>query len=1512
MSNPLVAQKQDSTNWHTGINLIDDAAGVYDGVESGSWVEGGLAALGTGLDLLTMAMNPVGTLISYGLNWLIEHVKPLQDALNQLAGDADQIAAYSQTWGNVGKAVDQAGKDLTAAVANDTAGWTGPAADAYRSHIKDKVDALSTAATCANTIGTVVNIVGVITGAVRGIVRDMVTQAVGDFIQDALEEVFSLGLGTPVVVAQVIEQVAAWTEKIGAVIKKLINSVKALRPMMSKLEEIWGGIQKAMKALHGKGGEEPHTSPSSAGEPHTSTSGAGDTPSTTPHEPSTTPSGAHDPAMSPGGHDPSTTTTSGTHGDGTTPGGHDPASSPHSDNPSVKDANKEPAANSKPTEGTPAAGDPVDVSTGVMFTTQTDVDLPGALPLVISRTHRSSYRVGRWFGPSWASTVDQRVEVESDSVHFAAADGMLLDYPVPGDTGYVLPVQGAPVRLARDADGGYTVTDQKLGRTLHFAATGTNRLPITAITDRNGNRIDIDYDATGAITDIRHSGGYHLAVDTEDGLITGIRLRALGGHDTPTTRYRYDDRRRLVEVANSSTLPMRYDYDADGRITRWEDRNGVWYRFTYDQGGRCVRGDGKDGCLSYTFEYDTTNLVTRSTDSLGHTTTFQLNERLQVIREVDPLGNAVSSDWDAHHRLRSRTDALGRTVRCDYDDAGNLVAVTRADGNQLRVAYNDLGLPTTVVEPDGATWSHEYDDRGNRTSVTDPTGVRTSYAFDERGNPVAVTDALGQTGTLRHDAAGLLLAATDPTGAVTSYQRDIFGRVFAITDPVGGVTRFAWTVEGKPLSRTLPDGTTERWYFDGEGNTVRRTDALGGDTVTEVSNFDLPVAEITADGARTEFSYDTELRPTSVTNPQGLVWRYEYDACGRLVRETDFNGRVLTYVRDAAGQLVARTNGAGQITRYRHDPMGNVIEEDADGVRTSYAYDPLGRLVRATNPHADTVFERDILGRVVAETCNGATVSSSYDLLGRRVSRTTPSEAASVWEYDAANRPVALHTAGRTVRFGYDAAGREVARDLGAATLMQTWDANHRLRSQALSGPDTRTAGLLQRRSYRYRSDGYLQGVVDQLAGPRDFDLDPAGRVTEVRAGEHVERYGYGRAGAIAYADWPTVRVGADEPEATGPRDYAGTLLRRAGNLRFQYDPQGRVVIRQQIRLSRKPDTWHYTWDADDRLVAVTTPDGQRWSYRYDALGRRIAKRRLTSDGTAVAEEITFHWDDVTIAEQTRTVAQPDGVDRGGTTTWDYQPGSFRAVSQLERTSVRDAAQQWVDAQFYAIVTDLVGTPTELVDATGALVWQGSRNLWGAGGSRAAAGVTCPLRFPGHYHDQESQLNYNYHRYYDPATGRYQSNDPLGLAGGPDPGAYVPNPTAWIDPLGLERCPLGEYADSLRGENQASTPRVAAEYTSPSGQKYYGHNSEGVPIPPELKSEMERVAGPVGGRHGACAEVNAMSRAVAEEGPDALRGGSMQAVRVRSVNSGGTAHGTPILPCENYCQPLLGALGISW
>lgn len=1047
----------------------------------------------------------------------------------------------------------------------------------------------------------------------------------------------------------------------------------------------------------------------------------------------------------------------------------------------IRENNDEPRENARPTAERPACADPIDVATGHMMLTQTDVDLPGMLPLVVTRTHVSSYRSGRWFGPTWASTVDQRLEVDDRGVCFAGDDGVLLEYPVPGESAGALPLDGPRWPLGRTPDGGYTVTRPERGQTLHFLPSRGPVLPIAAVSDRNGHRIDFDYDVFGTITGIRDDSGRRIAVETGGGVITALRL-ASAGPDVDLMRYGYEGG-NLTEVTNASGAPLRFDYDRSGRVTRWVDRNGQWYSYGFDGSGRCVRAEGADGVLDYTFDYDRDDLVTVATNSLGHTTSYQLNEALQIVRETNPLGHTSAFEWDRYDRLLSRTDPLGRTTRFTYDDLGNLTSVTHPDSSQARAEYNELGLAVTSVDADGAVWRREYDDRGNPLAVVDPLGSTTTYRCDERGHLTAVVDPLGHVTRVETDAAGLPVRVTDPLGAVTSYTRDAFGWVVAVTDPVGGVTRFGRTVEGRLAWRTLPDGATERWHRDGEGNIVEHVDALGQVTRSEIVHFDLPGTETGPDGARLRFSYDTELRLTAVTNAAGLTWRYDYDPAGNLVRETDFNGHPRHYAHDAAGQLVRRVNGAGQTVHYTRDLRGNVVEQRYGEAVTTYWRDAVGRITHAANADAEVVFERDPLGRVVAETCNGRTVASSYDAAGSRVRRRTPSGAESTWVYDANGRPAGLRTAGQTIRFHYDAAGREVERQLGAgAELRQTWDANHQLSVQAITaaaGPAARQPALLQRRSYRYRPDGQLTTIVDQLAGLRTFDLDPVGRPTRVEGNGWTEQYAYDAIGNITHAAGPT------GSPARGEREHTGTLLTRAGAVHYRYDGAGRVVLRQRKRLSAKAENWHYTWDADDRMVGVTTPDGQRWRYRYDPLGRRIAKQRMAADGATVLAQVDFVWDGTVLAEQ-RHRATADR--RPAVTVWDWQPGGFRPVSQTHRGPVRDAPREWVDEQFYAIVTDLVGTPTEMLDAGGNLAWRAHTTLWGEGLAGPSGTAHTPLRFPGQYHDEETGLNYNYHRYYDPEASRYQAGDPLGLEGGLNPHAYVVNPLSWLDPLGLTPC----------------------------------------------------------------------------------------------------------------------------
>lgn len=1071
--------------------------------------------------------------------------------------------------------------------------------------------------------------------------------------------------------------------------------------------------------------------------------------------------------------------------------------------------------------------DPVDMATGRMVLPQTDLSLPAAgLPLVFRRTFESSYRAGRWFGPSWASTVDVRLEVDARGVVFVREDGSLLPYPHP--------VPGVPTRseegdhwtLEREADGGYVVADTTTGRTWFFSPPADGAEDgialLEQISHRGGHWLTFTYDAEGAPTEIAHSGGYRVRISTAEGRITALHLAGTGDtadRDVEVIRYGYTDG-NLTDVIGSSGTPLRYGYDDRHRITSWTDTNGSRFDYEYDDRHRCVFQSGVAGHMRNSFRYDETDgstghRITSVTDSLGHTTRFLINDRTQIVAEISPTGATTRTERDRRNRVLSVTDPLGNTTAYEYTGDGEPARLTRPDGTQATATYNSLGLPIEVTDPGGAVWRQTYDEAGRRTSATDPVGAVTTFTYDDRGHLSSVTNAAGHTTQVRCDAYGLPQQITDPLGGTTIYVRDAFGRVVSHTDPLGATTRFTWTVEGRLARRTAPDGATESWTYDGEGNCLTHTDAAGGVTHYEYTHFDLLTARIEPNGVRHTFTYDTQLQLTRVTNPQGLEWSYAYDPAGLLLSETDFDGRQVTYDRDMAGRLAARTSPLGHTTVYQYDKLGRTTaKRTADGVTTRYTHDPSGRPLTVATPNCEIAWDRDTLGRITAETVNGRTMSYAYDVLGRRTHRRTPTGAEAAYTYDAAGRRTSLTTSGRSLDFTHDAAGQEIARSLtdGLITLHQSWDVTGRLAAQSLyteaqGGTDTVTGGgrgsaPLQHRAYSYRPDGHLSGLDDHLNGPRRFALDPVGRVTQVSAHNWTESYAYDEAGNQTHADWPHQHAGA---EATGTRTYNGTRITHAGRVRYEHDAAGRMTVRQKRHLSGRRETWHYTWDTEDRLVAVVPPDGTTWQYHYDPLGRRTAKQRLSSDGEAVLEQVTFTWDGTTLTEQTTT---GDASAPSVTLTWDHN--GLAPMAQTERLTAAEAPQHEIDSRFFAIITDLVGTPTELVSPDGEIAWRTRTTLWGTTTWSSDATAYTPLRFPGQYFDPETTLHYNYFRHYDPATARYVTPDPLGLSPAPNPGTYVTNPHTWCDPLGLGPCPpRGEKSNPF--ETREDAERAAYE-----------------------------------------------------------------------------------------------------
>ncbi|MDU8925675.1 RHS repeat-associated core domain-containing protein, partial [Pasteurellaceae bacterium LIM206] len=215
-------------------------------------------------------------------------------------------------------------------------------------------------------------------------------------------------------------------------------------------------------------------------------------------------------------------------------------------------------------------------------------------------------------------------------------------------------------------------------------------------------------------------------------------------------------------------------------------------------------------------------------------------------------------------------------------------------------------------------------------------------------------------------------------------------------------------------------------------------------------------------------------------------------------------------------------------------------------------------------------------------------------------------------------------------------------------------------------------------------------------------------------------------------------------------------------------------------------DYWHKIeelWKADERAANETvradekTPakptalSGYRYLYHANQLVAEVPLQinQTTTDGNTVRH----------------TTAQADWENA---IYWLYQEDDFTPTARYQ------------NGQLHYTVADQIGTITELLTEDGYIDYRQKLNLWGEAEIDAhrhyAANdenpLSCNHRFVGQYYDEESELHYNRFRYYSPETGQYISHDPIGLLGGFNPYGYVDNPTAWVDPLGLAKCPVRE------------------------------------------------------------------------------------------------------------------------
>ena len=208
-------------------------------------------------------------------------------------------------------------------------------------------------------------------------------------------------------------------------------------------------------------------------------------------------------------------------------------------------------------------------------------------------------------------------------------------------------------------------------------------------------------------------------------------------------------------------------------------------------------------------------------------------------------------------------------------------------------------------------------------------------------------------------------------------------------------------------------------------------------------------------------------------------------------------------------------------------------------------------------------------------------------------------------------------------------------------------------------------------------------------------------------------------------------------------------------------------------------ESQYFVYDTENQLakaeIKKNTGETHTWEYAYDPFGRRLSKERTDKGAlqSTAPKRTHFVWDGSRLLQEHNY--------RGNYTYIYTDQDSYEPLAQVFLNAQDD--KQYL-AYFH---NDQIGIPKEMTDQFGNLVWYGEYTAWGKlhKDERVYQYAHQPFRLQNQYFDEETGLHYNLMRYYEPDSGRFVNQDPIGLLGGYNLYSFAPNIFRWIDPSGL-------------------------------------------------------------------------------------------------------------------------------
>ncbi len=882
--------------------------------------------------------------------------------------------------------------------------------------------------------------------------------------------------------------------------------------------------------------------------------------------------------------------------------------------------------------------------------------------------------------------------------------------------------------------------------------------------------------------------------------------------------------------------------DANGDVTtyeydQWKNEIGVVYpdgvrtsRKLHSQWSLPLSETNEKG-ITTTYEYDANSNLLTLVEAKGTS-----------------VERTIRYTYDAYGQLKTKTtgesaanDTAVATTQYEYDQYGNIIQITDPEGNITKYGdYDALGNAQNVIDARATpltgtaqySWKSIYDNAGNIVTLSDPYNKGETYTYNKTGDIASIMSASGSTIAFTSNAAGQPLTMTDDNGKVTKIEYDKGGRLALSTDAMGNRTQTIYDAKGN-LSRTV-DGEGNVTQFGYVGNLLKSVQFPGYKELREYDNRNRLKQTTQQANSRNYIyknGYDSLGNLTDSIDPQGSESSYEHDALGRIRKATNAEGGITEYSYDARDNLTQVKDPEGRLTIFSYDKNNRLLSEVKDGNQNSnrtrsYVYNQNGNLISSVNPEQEkTTYELDQANRLVKTQIYAnkdhsqpvKVINYNFDeknhltSWNQLVSSTLPEGVSATADviplsetYTYNNlellESVAVNYGSFTKTYSYTYypnGQKKTYTNPEGIIYTYYYNKNNQLMAVHIPGegqiswanfdwmvPQTLLLPGGQKVSLKYDDFHQLQESVLRKADDTElakaiYEYDLAQNIKKIQKNEGTFNYNYDNLYRLTTSDSPDGYAANDE---NFDYDGVGNRISRTQNGTNENQSYNQKNQLQTINSSDDTQDVTYTYNANGH-TKTQTKNGITTDYVYNHEERLIAVKR---DGSTVAQYVY------------NPLGQRIKKTVNGISTWYFYSGNGLAAEYSDSGLLikeyhfhpqatwmtNPLFQRTAAGELYYYYNDHLGTPQQLLDQSGNIVWNAQYSAFGKAHITINS-VENNLRLPGQYFDEETGFHQNFMRDYDAETGRYLQEDPLGIYSSVNYYTYAAqNPLSYTDPTG--------------------------------------------------------------------------------------------------------------------------------